>query len=807
MSKIQLRRGTSTEWASTNPVLASGEIGFETDTKIFKIGDGVTLYNSLTRDSLLDMVTQATSEADTTTRLNIATSPFGDTGWHTSSGYNSAYDATKIRPDGGMGARRYTKSSTDTGRYYPYGRAGGAASVASPASAPVNVEGLPEVIPGVGYGAGMWSMSSIGLPAGATGKIVFRWIDAAGNFLTSANGPTESTLAANTWRWLKGWMVAPATAKYLSIEPVYDMGVDGTTTVQNAVTWFTMAMIEPRSASPASTDFFSGDSATVGSLVHTWTGRPRVSTSKEATSSYIAKRDIFGNLKVNTPKADWEATPKSYVDALTRSGGGFINVMSKDYGAKGDGVTLDQTAIQNALNDCGLQGGGIVYIPRGTFIITGLTIPSEVHLWGAGIGITTLLMKAGSPWDNRCITNNNNSGGNDHWGVYEMTVDGNQPTRPTTGGSGGIFGTNISVVNSSYVWLTKVESIRAMQHNFDVTSNGYLYNNDAVFDPSNPTANGAWSTTPSRYVWLSYCRAEFHGDDAFTTHGSEFIWFDHCWAGTTWKAAISSYENTNGFEIDDGSRHVWLAHCYSEKNAHGFEIKAHGNVVAAFDVHLDHCTSYNDEISFSIRHIGHHTLGQPLSLSAKHVTLTSCTALYPKRVFTGSSTTDPDATDEGNALRALSIGAYRGVEVLGFTALGDPGVDYLDNSVIVFEFYCEDIIFSNFHIEGFAKGTGYDIYAKGGSQPMSNLTMNTGTIRDSHITAMSLGGSSSPQMTGIKVTRNVAGSANGTGGYFYGGTNRNIHRNRIEGFAPNYNVSGTSYTMFNDAVAANVAYP
>jgi len=90
---------------------------------------------------------------------------------------------------------------------------------------------------------------------------------------------------------------------------------------------------------------------------------------------------------------------------------------------------------------------------------------------------------------------------------------------------------------------------------------------------------------------------------------------------------------------------------------------------------------------------------------------------------------------------------------------------------------------------------------------MSNLTMNTGTIRDSHITAMSLGGSSSPQMTGVKVTRNVSGSPNGTGGYFYGGTNRNIHRNRIEGFAPNYNVSGTSYTMFNDAVAANVAYP
>ena len=47
MTKIQLRRDTSTNWTSTNPVLASGEPAFETDTGKFKIGDGVTAYNSL----------------------------------------------------------------------------------------------------------------------------------------------------------------------------------------------------------------------------------------------------------------------------------------------------------------------------------------------------------------------------------------------------------------------------------------------------------------------------------------------------------------------------------------------------------------------------------------------------------------------------------------------------------------------------------------------------------------------------------------------------------------------------------------
>lgn len=44
---IQLRRGTSAQWTSTNPVLLEGEIGVELDTNLYKIGDGATAWNSL----------------------------------------------------------------------------------------------------------------------------------------------------------------------------------------------------------------------------------------------------------------------------------------------------------------------------------------------------------------------------------------------------------------------------------------------------------------------------------------------------------------------------------------------------------------------------------------------------------------------------------------------------------------------------------------------------------------------------------------------------------------------------------------
>ena len=47
VTQIQIRRGTAASWSSTNPVLAAGEFGFETDTNKLKCGNGVANYNSL----------------------------------------------------------------------------------------------------------------------------------------------------------------------------------------------------------------------------------------------------------------------------------------------------------------------------------------------------------------------------------------------------------------------------------------------------------------------------------------------------------------------------------------------------------------------------------------------------------------------------------------------------------------------------------------------------------------------------------------------------------------------------------------
>jgi hypothetical protein len=45
--QIQIRRGTSAEWVTANPILAVGEFGLETDTRRIKIGTGSDVWTQL----------------------------------------------------------------------------------------------------------------------------------------------------------------------------------------------------------------------------------------------------------------------------------------------------------------------------------------------------------------------------------------------------------------------------------------------------------------------------------------------------------------------------------------------------------------------------------------------------------------------------------------------------------------------------------------------------------------------------------------------------------------------------------------
>lgn len=71
------------------------------------------------------------------------------------------------------------------------------------------------------------------------------------------------------------------------------------------------------------------------------------------------------------------------------AGGQVYNV--KAYGALGNGTTDDTVAIQLAINAASAAGGGLVYLPPGTYKITSKLTPlSKVKIQGAGSGNTTI---------------------------------------------------------------------------------------------------------------------------------------------------------------------------------------------------------------------------------------------------------------------------------------------------------------------------------------------------------------------------------------------------------------------------------
>lgn len=47
MYVIRVRRGTDAEWTESNPILLEGEIGFVSDSKVFKVGNGLDPYVDL----------------------------------------------------------------------------------------------------------------------------------------------------------------------------------------------------------------------------------------------------------------------------------------------------------------------------------------------------------------------------------------------------------------------------------------------------------------------------------------------------------------------------------------------------------------------------------------------------------------------------------------------------------------------------------------------------------------------------------------------------------------------------------------
>jgi hypothetical protein len=71
-TRMQQRRGTESQWTSANPVLSPGEIGFETDTNKFKIGDGTNTWDNLSYFVSVDDLEQSLDDFVPVALLGVA---------------------------------------------------------------------------------------------------------------------------------------------------------------------------------------------------------------------------------------------------------------------------------------------------------------------------------------------------------------------------------------------------------------------------------------------------------------------------------------------------------------------------------------------------------------------------------------------------------------------------------------------------------------------------------------------------------------------------------------------------------------
>lgn len=99
---MQQRRGTAAQWISTNsgngPILSAGEIGFESDTNKFKIGDGINHWVDLTYFTDTESITTVlgTKASSSNPEFNVSSV----IGFPATGGFDSTTQFTSFTDDG-----------------------------------------------------------------------------------------------------------------------------------------------------------------------------------------------------------------------------------------------------------------------------------------------------------------------------------------------------------------------------------------------------------------------------------------------------------------------------------------------------------------------------------------------------------------------------------------------------------------------------------------------------------------------------------------------------------------------------------
>jgi Pectate lyase superfamily protein len=273
--------------------------------------------------------------------------------------------------------------------------------------------------------------------------------------------------------------------------------------------------------------------------------------------------------------------------------GDFYNVRNPPYLAKGDNATDDTTAIQTAITAAQSAGGGIVYIPPGTYKVTStLTVAAKgVYLVGAGPRATILntnattgdiidLGNTGTPYSSGGISNLAITSSVTRTSGYCIGVAGIQEyfldhlRLATTGGSGLGFGSGGALAAIGFVHDISIFTVGAF-NGIDVLTGNDRYFSNIWIQGDNATvgSNGVRivastgdyfvsviavqnnrgfvlnsSAGPITYLTFVNCLADTNLNFGWLLTGANAITgivMDSCWGASSGIGSTSNY----GFEI------------------------------------------------------------------------------------------------------------------------------------------------------------------------------------------------------------------------------------------------------------------
>lgn len=250
--------------------------------------------------------------------------------------------------------------------------------------------------------------------------------------------------------------------------------------------------------------------------------------------------------------------------------GGLVNVIN--YGAKGDGVTDDSSAIQRALDEL-KTSGGIIFFPEGTYLLkSNVLFYSRQTLWfenGAalkqGASIDNLLMSY-------CESSVTSYNGTHDCLIYGATFDGSSYTTNNTL-VGIVHAKNITFENCVFKnaygqWhnleINSSYNVKVINCDFEgsrkTSQNGCLVQIDAINNTNTwPWTNrGSVDSTVSKFVEIAGCI--FHDDTVSPAIGNhsaasdDFIRIHDCvFDGLTGSRGAINFQSATNVDIHDNS--------------------------------------------------------------------------------------------------------------------------------------------------------------------------------------------------------------------------------------------------------------